>query len=96
MGENDVMDRKAGRIVGLLSLLPVLISIITFFIMRGPNVDVYLMIIIHSILSFVGIVLAIISLVKNQILLFFLGLLGNGLVLVFAFFLLLAMGIGEP
>lgn len=89
--------RKAGYILGGLSILSAIISFIIFFIMRGPNTDIYFGITIFCIVSVLGILLAIFSLVMSKrLVLFIIGILGNGFVLVCAFLLLLAMGISEP
>ena len=89
--------RKVGCILGVTSILTVIISIIFFYIQRGPNADIYLGITIFSILSIVGILFSIISWLMSKRLFFLvIGLSGNGFVLVFAFLLLFAMGIGEP
>lgn len=96
--------RKIGTTLGILSIFPVIISIIFFFTTRGPNADIYAMINIFTILSLLGIVLSILSFVylwlskesKRHLLIGSLGLIANSLVLVYGFFLLLAMGIGEP
>ncbi|MGF3103038.1 hypothetical protein [Rossellomorea sp. DUT-2] len=76
---------------GLLSALMVLISATVFLILRGPNADLSLAITILGILSVLGIVFAVIS---KKWLSGIIGLLTNGAVLIFAFFLLLAKGIG--
>ncbi|WP_342543752.1 hypothetical protein MHH33_09235 [Paenisporosarcina sp. FSL H8-0542] len=68
-------------------------SIIAFYILRGPNADIYVGIKIFSVLSIIGIVFAFIS---GNKLWFFIGGILNICMLVFTFFLLLAMGIGEP
>ncbi|MEI3606080.1 hypothetical protein SPD48_10285 [Pseudogracilibacillus sp. SE30717A] len=78
-------------------MLTVIISIILFYIERGPNADIYFIIIAFSILSVIGVLFAIISWKMSKHLIFLIvGLIGNGLVLVIAYFLLLAMGISEP
>jgi|SRR5690625_209164 len=77
---------------GLLSLLMVTINLIVFFILRGPEANAYAGIIIFSILSITGIVLAILS---KKWYLTTAGVILNGGVLIFAFFLLLSMGISE-
>ena len=88
--------RKVGNILGVTSLLPVIISIIVFYALRGPNADIYFGITIFNILSIIGISLAIISWVMSKRLIpLFIGLLGNVFVLACTFLLLLAMGIGE-
>ena len=91
---------KVGTILGILSILPVIVSIIFFYTERGPNADIYLGITIYSVLSIIGIILAAISswMSKGRIsklLIGLIGLIANLAVLVFAFLLLLAMGIGE-
>lgn len=93
MGKN----KNAGILLGFLSMVPVITSYIVFYVMRGPNADIYKMILIYSILSLLGILLAVFSwILSNRILLPIIGLLGNVMVLLTAFFLLLAMGISEP
>ncbi|WP_254788772.1 hypothetical protein [Virgibacillus salinus] len=89
--------RKVVDILGVTSILTVITSIIFFYIQRGPNADIYFGITILSILSIVGILSAIFSwLMSKRHILLIIALLGNGFVLVFTFFLLLAMGISEP
>ena len=96
--------RKVGTTLGILSIFPVIISIIFFFTTRGPNADIYAMINIFTVLSLLGIALSILSFIyvwlskeqKKHSLMGSVGLIANSLVLVYAFFLLLAMGIGEP
>ena len=89
--------RKAGNILGVISILPVIISIIIFYTQRGPNVDIYFSINIFSILSVIGILFAIFSWwLSKRLLPLIIGLIGNGFVLAVAFLLLLAMGISEP
>lgn len=100
MGGIMVDNSKTGTILGVLSILPVLVSIIAFFILRGPNANVYLIIAIFGILSIIGIVLAVISawMSKRRISKLIIGLVGlsaNVAVLAAAYLLLLAMGISE-
>lgn len=92
------MDKqKLGNILWISSLLPVMISVIIFYTQRGPNVDIYFIINLYSILSVIGIVLAILSWwLSKRLIPLFIGLIGNVFVLGVAFFLLLAMGISEP
>lgn len=92
---------KMGINLGALSILSVIVSIVIFYIERGPNADVYFVITTYSILSISGIILAAISLWLSKrhisrLLIGLVGLTGNLAVLVFAFLLLLAMGISEP
>ncbi|ALQ67785.1 hypothetical protein [Bacillus thuringiensis] len=73
------------------SCLMFLASICSFFILRGPNANLTLIITILAILSLLGILFAIAS--KNWLF----GIVGtalNGLILVVVYFLLLAKGIG--
>ncbi|MGN4717855.1 hypothetical protein ACTFQ7_18755 [Bacillus cereus group sp. MYBK226-2] len=73
------------------SCLMFLASICSFFILRGPNANLTLVISILGILSLLGIIFAIES--KNWLF----GIIGtvlNGLILVVVYFLLLAKGIG--
>lgn len=91
---------KTGTILGVLSILPVLVSVIVFLILRGPNANAYLIITIFGILSIIGIVLAAISawMSKRHISKLIIGLVGltaNIAVLAVAYLLLLAMGISE-
>ncbi len=74
------------------SRLMFLASICSFFILRGPNANLTLVISILGILSLLGIFFAIAS--KNWLF----GIVGtvlNGLILVVVYFLLLAKGIGN-
>ncbi|MCM2676857.1 hypothetical protein [Alkalicoccobacillus plakortidis] len=89
--------QKVGRASGIVSLICIAVSVIYFFFSRGPEADVYLMIAVGGISSIAGLILAIVSafLMKRYVYLI-VGLLGNGTILVFSFFLLLAMGISEP
>lgn len=65
--------------------------------MRGPNADIYFGNTIFCNLSVLGILLAIFSVViSKRLVLFIIGILGNGFVLVCAMLLLLAMGLSEP
>jgi hypothetical protein len=93
-----VLDKKkVGNILGVTSLLPVIISIIIFYVERGPNADVYFVITIYGILSIIGILFAVFSwLMTKRFFLPIISLIGNGAVLAIAFLLLLAMGISEP
>ncbi|EMI9088275.1 MULTISPECIES: hypothetical protein [Bacillus] len=73
------------------SCLMFLASICSFFVLRGPNANLTLIIAILGILSLLGIISAIAS--KNWLF----GIVGtalNGVILVFVYFLLLAKGIG--
>ncbi|WP_244403542.1 hypothetical protein [Parageobacillus sp. KH3-4] len=89
--------KKVGNILGVTSLLPVIISIIIFYVERGPNADVYFVITIYGILSIIGILFAVFSwLMTKRFFLPIISLIGNGAVLAIAFLLLLAMGISEP
>ncbi|WP_411712019.1 MULTISPECIES: hypothetical protein [Lentibacillus] len=86
--------KKAKNILGVLSILTVLINIIFFFIVRGPDINFISVIIVFTILSMLGIIFAIIS---KKMWFVIIGILLNSAVLVFAYFLLLgAVGISEP
>jgi len=65
---------------GIFSILMVLISVLIFFILRGPNANLSLAIIILGSLSLLGIIFAIIS---KRWISGILGVLSNGAVLVF-------------
>lgn len=89
--------KKAGNILGVASLLPIIISIIIFYIERGPNANIYFVVTIYLILSMIGILFAVFScLMTKRFFLLIISLIGNGAVLAIAFLLLLAMGISEP
>ncbi|PWA09267.1 hypothetical protein DCC39_13275 [Pueribacillus theae] len=75
---------------GVLSFLMALISVIVFLILRGPNVNLLLMAIILGSLSLLGIIFAVIS---KRWLSGIIGVLCNSVVLVSAYFTLLAYGI---
>ena len=76
--------------LGFLSFLMVIASITSFLIIRGPNANLMMAIIILGTLSLLGIVFAVLS---KKWLSGILGVLLNGGVLVFVFFLVLARGI---
>lgn len=84
------MNKK--DVLGTLSILTVLISIIFFLIIRGPNANLTLGISVFTIFSVLGIIFAIAS---KKLWFIITGIILNGAVLVFAYFLLLAMGISE-
>ncbi|HWK23100.1 MAG TPA: hypothetical protein VNS08_08725 [Ureibacillus sp.] len=87
---------KIGIIFGITSILAAVISFIVFYTTRGPNTDVYPKIIIFSILSILGILLAVFSWVMSKYKsLGIIGLIANVFILVSTYLLLLAMGIGE-
>lgn len=89
---------KTGIILGVLSLLPVLVSIISFYVLRGPNASPTPAINIFILSSITGIILACISLKKSNkfnLLIGVLGLILNLLVLAGAFLLMLAYGMSE-
>ena len=76
--------------LGFFSFLMVIASIISFLILRGPNANLMMAIIILGTFSLLGIVFAVLS---KKWLSGILGVLLNGGVLVFVFFLVLARGI---
>ncbi|WP_339199240.1 hypothetical protein MKY27_07810 [Solibacillus sp. FSL R5-0449] len=92
---------KVGMILGIFSILPVIISVIYFYSVRGPNSDIYRTIAVLTILSIIGLITAGITswILKGRLSRLVIGLIGiiaNLAVLVVAFLLLLAMGISEP
>lgn len=80
------------NILGVLSILTVVINTIFFFIIRGPNANLTLGISVFTVLSVMGIIFAILS---KKLWFIITGILLNGAVLVFVYFLLLALGISE-
>ncbi|WP_438272985.1 hypothetical protein [Virgibacillus halodenitrificans] len=87
------MNNRTKNILGFLSILTVIISVIFFFITRGPNANLTLVISVFTVLSVLGIIFAIIS---KKLWFVITGIVLNGAVLVVAYFLLLAVGISEP
>jgi len=85
------LDKKSS-ILGVLSILTVIISLIFFFIIRGPNANLTLGLTVFTALSLFGIIFAILS---KRLWFIITGILLNGGILVFAYFLLLAVGISE-
>lgn len=77
--------------LGILSLLMVTASVVSFFLLRGPNADLTTGIVVLGSLSIIGVILAVLS---KKWLSGIVGVLLNGAVLTFAFLLLLAKGIG--
>lgn len=75
---------------GISSILMVVASIASFFIIRGPNANLMMAIIVLGVFSLFGIVFAFLS---KKWLSGILGVLTNGTVLVFVYFLILAKGI---
>ncbi|MDU9693989.1 hypothetical protein O0Q50_22670 [Priestia aryabhattai] len=75
---------------GLLSIAMVLVNVIYFFTTRGPNVNLTTTIYILGFLSLLGIIFALIS---KRWTYGVLGVLTNGLILVFTFFLIIGNGI---
>ncbi|AYC30732.1 hypothetical protein [Paenisporosarcina cavernae] len=69
----------------------IIISVVIFFMTKGPDASLTFIISAFSILSILGIIFAILS---KQWFSITIGVLGNGIILVFAGFLLLAKGIG--
>lgn len=83
---------KRTKNIGFLSILSV-ISVIYFFIIRGPNANLTLGINVFTVLSVLGIIFAI---VFRKLWFVITGIIPNGAVLVFVYFLFLAVGISEP
>ncbi|WP_101842664.1 hypothetical protein [Halobacillus sp. Marseille-P3879] len=78
---------------GGFSILMVALSILAFFVLRGPNANLYLIIVILSVFSVLGIVLAVLS---KKLVAVTLGIFLNGGLLVFTYLLLLTLGMSEP
>ncbi|WP_397538472.1 hypothetical protein [Rummeliibacillus pycnus] len=90
--------RRVGIVLGFTSLVPVIISIIDFYVRKRPISEVYWDITIYTVLSIIGIALAICSWVlakRRTLIIGIIGLLANVFVLACTFLLLLAMGISE-
>jgi hypothetical protein len=93
--EIEYIERVIGGITlnkaGILSFLMVILSVAFSFIIRGPEADLTLAIYTFGGLSLLGIIFALFS---KKWIPAITGTLLNGVVLVFAVFLLLARGIG--
>ncbi|REJ10929.1 hypothetical protein [Halobacillus trueperi] len=76
-----------------MSLGTVIVNVLLFFMFRGPNVDLPLVVAVESSLSIIGLVCAVLS---KKIIAGTAGFVLNGGVLIVMGFLLLAMGISEP
>ena len=87
-------NKKKGHILGFLSILTVVISFIFFFVQRGPNANLSLGITVLSSLGILGIIFAVLSGIARKWGWLVAGVLGNGAVLVFAYILWIAAGIG--
>ena len=97
IGGMTLDKRKTGINLGILSIFPVIASVITLFILKGPGTNIYLVSFIIGVLSLVGIILAIVSSIKSKrIRTGLIGFIANVCFLFYAFLLLLAMGISEP
>ena len=81
------------NVLGILSILTVVMSVVFFLIIRGPNADLTLAIRVLTVLSVMGILFAILS---KKLWLMMTGILLNGAVLVVVYLLLLAVGISGP
>lgn len=84
------------NILGVLSLLTVLLSIVFSLInsfVTGPNVNMALDVKVITVLSVFGLFFAIVS---KKLWFIVTGILLNGAVLIVAYYLLLAIGISEP
>lgn len=91
---------KVGVTLGVFSQLPVIVSIVYFFSVRGPEADIYRIITVLTVLSFIGLITAGFSWISkgrmSKLLIGLIGIIANLAVLAVAFLLLLAMGISEP
>nr|WP_114351825.1 hypothetical protein [Saliterribacillus persicus] len=79
--------------MGILSIVTVVVCIIFFFVVRGPNVNLPLVIGVLISFSVLGIIFAIIS---KKLWFMITGIILNSAVLVVAYLLLIAVGISEP
>lgn len=95
------MDKfKKGIILGALSIVPVVISIIIFFATRGPNANLVPKVYFFITLPIIGIILAGTSmrLIKQtpiRLLIGGIGVIANLFILVCTLLLLFAYGMGE-
>jgi hypothetical protein len=96
-------NQKVGISLGIGSIVPVICSVILYYTMRGPNVDLPFVIKWHSIFGVVGLILAITSFIISRppfiskiSLVNAVSIILNLLVLVIAFLLQMAVGISEP
>lgn len=88
---------KVGNVLGGTSIVFAAISVIIFYSLRGPNTNINLHITIYTILSILGIIFAFFSTFTTKYrIIALIGLLANLFILICAFLLQLAMGIGEP
>ncbi|QAS51316.1 hypothetical protein [Halobacillus litoralis] len=85
---------KNGHILGFLSILTVVISFIFFLVQRGPNANLSLGITVLSSLGILGLIFAILAGIARKWVWLAVGVLGNGVVLVIAYLLWIAAGIG--
>lgn len=95
-----VFKKNIGIILGVLSIVPVIVSIITFYTLRGPNVGPNPGIPIFITLSIAGVLIGIVSFRlsypnKMKLLIGIISVLANLFILVCAFLLLLAYGMSE-
>lgn len=87
-------EKQRKNLYGVLSILTVVISILFFYITRGPNASLTLAVIVLTALSVLGIIFAIIS---EKLRFIIVGSILNGAVFVYAYFLFIAVGIsGTP
>src|SRR5699024_12281284 len=90
--EGSILNKRTKSILGFLSILTVKIRVIFFFIIRGPNANLTLGIIVFTVLSVLGLIFAIVS---RKLWFVITGIVLNGPGLVFRYFLLLAIWRGE-
>ena len=91
---------KMGILLGVVSLLPAIGSVITFYVRRGPNAEPFPALSISLIASLIGILLAGFSIWltksnKLKMVMGIIGLLANLFVLACGLLLLLAYGMSE-
>jgi len=84
------LQDKTKRVLGMLSIITVIINIIFFFLIRGPEANLIVGISVFTGLSVVGVIFASLS---KKIGWMIGGIVLNLIVLIFAYLLLLAVGI---
>jgi len=90
--EVQFLNKGLKNIFAALSIWAVVVGIIFIFIINKPNINLTLVITELTLISISGIIFAILSKKRWFIIT---GIILNGGVLVFTYFLLLAVGIGE-
>ncbi|TGB03648.1 hypothetical protein [Halobacillus salinus] len=86
--------KQNGHILGSLSVLTVVISFIFFLVERGPDANISLGITVLTTLGVLGVIFAVLAGIARKWGWLAAGVMGNGVVLVFAYLLWIAAGIG--